>query len=109
VVPLASFIRNRPTRFADNALLESIVDPSGRDGPAPPPPPPGGDKLIVAFPLTVGAATLVALTVKFWADVTELGAVYDPVLLMVPTPEGLVDHVTAVLDTFATVAVNCCV
>jgi len=37
------------------------------------------------------------------------GAVYSPVLLTVPAPEGLIDQITVVLLEFVTVAENCCV
>jgi hypothetical protein len=35
--------------------------------------------------------------------------VYSPVWSIVPTPAGLIVHVTAVLLEFATLAENCCV
>ena len=56
----------------------------------------------------VGSAVLVAVTVTVWVDEILLGAVYSPVLEIVPT-EGLMAHVTAVLLVPLTVAVNCCV
>ena len=37
------------------------------------------------------------------------GAVYIPLALIVPTPAGLIVHVTAWFDVFATVAVKLCV
>ncbi len=37
------------------------------------------------------------------------GAVYSPVLLMVPAPTPVSDQVTDVFGAFVTAAVNCCV
>ena len=54
------------------------------------------------------SATLVARTVTVCGVAIVAGAVYNPVLEIVPVP-GLNDHVTAVLVAFATVAENCCV
>ena len=55
------------------------------------------------------SATLVAVTVTICCELIVAGAVYRPVLDMVPTPAGLIDQVTAVLLDPETVAVNCCV
>ena len=57
----------------------------------------------------VASAALVAVTVTTGCPVMEAGAVYRPVLSMLPVPAGLMDHVTAVLALFVTVALNCCV
>jgi hypothetical protein len=54
----------------------------------------------------VGSATLVAFTVTVWELVIEVGAVYRPAALMLPT-SGLTDHATPVLAVPLTVAVNC--
>jgi len=53
------------------------------------------------------SATLVAFTVTVCGVVTVTGAMYSPVLDIVPTL-GLTDHVTSVFAEFATVAENCC-
>ena len=53
----------------------------------------------------VVSATLVAVTVTVADAMIGDGAVYEPVLLMVPNC-GLIDQVTAVLVLFVTVAVN---
>ena len=58
-----------------------------------------------AVPDLVGSALLVAVTVAFVLELT-VGAVYMPLLLMVPLDA---DHVTAVLDVLLTMAVNCTV
>src|SRR6185295_6915566 len=55
----------------------------------------------------VRSATLVAVTVTFWAALIEAGAVYRP-LVMLPT-EGDSDQVTELLARPVTVAVNCAV
>ena len=65
-------------------------------------------RLTVAVADLLLSATLVALTVTVCGVVTLAGAVYSPVLEIVPTL-GLTDHVTAVFGAFATVAENCCV
>jgi len=66
-----------------------------------------------ALPLVTPSATLVAVTVTCGGFGTVAGAVYSPVLLIVPrvefpptTPPAL--QVTAVLVGPVTVAVNCC-
>ena len=56
----------------------------------------------------VVSATLVAVTVTLADATIGDGAVYKPVLPMVPTC-GLIDQVTAVLVLLVTVAVNCCI
>ena len=66
----------------------------------------GGFRVIVAVPALEVSATLVAVTVTVWERAIEAGAVYTPLLEMVPTV-GTNDHVTAVLALPATVAVNC--
>jgi hypothetical protein len=55
----------------------------------------------------VVSATLVARTVTVCAEAIDAGAVYRPLVLMVPT-DGLRVHVTPVLLVPVTVAVNCC-
>ena len=65
-----------------------------------------------ALPEAEGSATLWALTGTVLGDGTELGAVYNPLGVMVPTVElppmmPLTFHVTAWFDEFCTVAVNC--
>ena len=68
----------------------------------------GGYSVTVAVADLVASATLVARTVTVCCVAMLAGAVYNPVLEIVPTL-GLTDHVTAVFDVFATIAVNCCV
>src|SRR5262249_41659027 len=53
------------------------------------------------------SATLVAVTVTLVCDPIVAGAVYTPLLLTLPTPEGLDDQVTTVLTLYSTVALNC--
>ena len=65
-----------------------------------------GFSITVAVADFVGSAAETAVTVIAWVAPIEAGAVYSPELEMVPTLE-LSDHVTAVLDVPATVAVNC--
>ena len=60
--------------------------------------------LAVAFLLV--SATLVAVTVTVCGLPSVAGAVYRPLLEIVPTA-GLTDHVTAAFVAPATVAVNC--
>src|SRR4051794_26833374 len=60
----------------------------------------------VAVPVLVLSAWLVAVTVTVCWVVMLAGAVYRPVLLMLPT-FGPIDQVTAVLALPVTVAVNC--
>jgi hypothetical protein len=67
-----------------------------------------GVSVTVALADLVVSATLVAVTVAV-ACVTLVGAVYKPAGEMLPAPTGVIDHVTAVLLAFITVAVNCCV
>ena len=71
-----------------------------------------GIRLIVAFANAVEVATLVAVNVNVWAIVIIVGAVYEavfePVDDSVPTPLGLIDHVTPELVEFWTVAANVC-
>ena len=52
-------------------------------------------------------AWLFAVTVTDCWLVMVAGAVYNPVVLMVPVPAGLIVQVTAVLLLLDTVAVNC--
>jgi len=69
-------------------------------------PPP--NTVTIADALFEESATLTALTVTVCCDATA-GAVYRPPDVIVPAPEGLTDHVTAVLFVSITVARNCCV
>ena len=67
----------------------------------------GGIKLMLAVDRLLGSATLVAVTVMLCCDVTLDGAVYNPLVLMVPTV-GFRLHVTAVLpDPPVTEEENC--
>jgi hypothetical protein len=63
----------------------------------------GGVTVTVAVSDLVGSAWLVATTVHVRATV---GAVYTPAGVIVPHPAVGTDHVTAVFDAFATIAVN---
>ena len=55
-------------------------------------------------------AALVAVIVTVCTVATVAGAVYNPLVLIVPAPvAGLIVHVTAVLLVLLTVAANCCV
>ena len=65
-------------------------------------------KVIVAIAVWVLSAELVAVTVTVCAEVMEAGAVYSPLVEMLPT-DGLIDQVAAVFVDPVTVAVNCCV
>src|SRR5271154_3683721 len=69
---------------------------------------PGGVSPRMALADFVLSATLVAVTVSTCVEVTDAGAVYNPVVSIVPTAGGITDHVTAVLLLNVTVAVNCC-
>src|SRR5580704_1195469 len=66
----------------------------------------GTVKAITAVAVLVTSAKLVAVTVTLWALGMETGAVYKPLLEIVPTA-GLIDHDTPVLLAPLTVAVNC--
>lgn len=57
----------------------------------------------------VGSATLVARTVTFCAAEIQLGGVYNPLALIVPSEAGLMLQVTAVFVAPLTLAANCCV
>ena len=65
-------------------------------------------RLTAAVAALVLSAELVAVTVTVCADVIDAGAVYRPLVEMVPT-DGLIAHVTAVFEDPETEAVNCCV
>lgn len=67
----------------------------------------GGLRVIVAEPLFVVSAALVAVTVTVCWVATVEGAVYRPELSMVPV-FGLTLQVTAVLLVFETIAAKCC-
>jgi hypothetical protein len=45
----------------------------------------GGETVIFAVPKMLESASLVAVTVMFWVDVTLKGAVYTPLAVIVPT------------------------
>jgi hypothetical protein len=64
-------------------------------------------RVTVAVADLVLSATDVALTVTVCELVTEVGAVYRPVVEIAPTV-GEIVHVTCVLPEPETVAVNCC-
>jgi len=66
-----------------------------------------GDNVTVAEAVAAVFAWLVAVTVMVCCMAMLAGAVYRPEELIVPVPVGLIDHVTAVLLVFETVAVNC--
>jgi hypothetical protein len=69
-----------------------------------------GMRVTVALADMVGSAVLVAFTVTFAALAIEAGAVYNPLLEMVPCPLALAplsDQLTPVLTAPAKVAVNC--
>ena len=66
----------------------------------------GGVSVTLAVTDFVGSATLVAVTVTVWELAIEAGAVYRPVLAIVPTA-GFSDQVTAVFVVPVTVAVSC--
>ena len=68
----------------------------------------GGLRVTVPDAFFVVSLTLVAITATVCTLAMDAGAVYKPVLLTDPT-DGLMDHVTAVLPSPVTVAVNCCV
>jgi hypothetical protein len=63
----------------------------------------GGVSVTVAVADLVASATLVAFTVTVWELVIEVGAVYRPAAVILPT-SGLSDQVTAVLPVLVTVA-----
>ena len=63
-------------------------------------------KVTTALLLFAVSAALVAVTVTVWELPILEGAVYKPLLEIVPV-DGLKDHVTAVLVVLLTVAVNC--
>ncbi len=65
--------------------------------------------MIVAEALFVLSATLVAVTVTVCCALIVAGAVYKPVLLILPVPLGLMLHVTAVFGVLITMVLNCCV
>jgi hypothetical protein len=69
-----------------------------------------GSKSIVAVAVLAVLTTLVAVSVTVCRAAMVAGTVYNPLELTVPAPDdGLINHVTAVLVAFVTVAVNCCV
>ena len=66
----------------------------------------GGFRDTVAFATCVGSAALVAVIVTDCEELIIAGAVYKPVVEIVPTA-GLTDQVTAVFVVPETVPVNC--
>jgi hypothetical protein len=67
-----------------------------------------GCSVTVAAAVLVVSAELLAVTVTVCEELTDAGAVYSPLVEIVPT-DGLIDQVTAVLVDPDTEAVNCCV
>jgi hypothetical protein len=67
-----------------------------------------GCRLMVAVAVLVLSAELVAVTVTVCAEVIDAGAVYRPLVEIVPA-DGLIAQVTAVFVEPETEAVNCCV
>jgi len=65
-------------------------------------------RVTVAVPVTDGNMVLVAVTVTAVVEPMMAGAVYNPLVEMLPNC-GLMDQVTVVTARFETVAVNCCV
>jgi len=66
----------------------------------------GGMIVTLAVACLLVSATLVAVTVTVWGLASVAGALYKPLLEIVPTA-GLTDHVTAVFAVPVTAAVNC--
>jgi hypothetical protein len=64
-----------------------------------------GVSLILPVAVSLGSATLVAVTVNFWATEIPSGAVYTPVFDMLPTT-GLRRHVTALFVLLVNFALN---
>jgi hypothetical protein len=68
----------------------------------------GGVRVTEALAERAGSAWLAAVTTTLCALETEAGAVYRPLVEIVPTA-GLSDQVTLLFPVPVTVAVNCCV
>jgi len=66
----------------------------------------GGTTVTLAVAVLLASAALVAVTVTVCGLPSVAGALYKPLLEMVPTA-GLTDHVTAVFVVPVTAAVNC--
>src|SRR3954471_23626194 len=66
----------------------------------------GGVRLMTAVPDAVGSAALLATTVTCWLPDTIAGAVYNPVVEMLPAPP-VSDHVTPPVVVPVTTALNC--
>jgi hypothetical protein len=75
------------------SLAQGTAKDAGLQDVAVPVVPAGGVSAIVLLADSLGVATVVALTVTFWAVVTVAGAVYTPAAEIVPT-FGLRDQVT---------------
>lgn len=69
----------------------------------------GGSSVIVVDEDAVVSARLVAVSVTVCAVAMVVGAVNRPDAPIDPAPTGLIDHVTALLAAFDTVAVSCAV
>ena len=67
----------------------------------------GGSSVIVATAVAVFSAWLIAVSVTVCGAVMFAGAVYKPVVLIVPTPVGVIIHVTATMQLPVTEATNC--
>jgi hypothetical protein len=69
----------------------------------------GGLKVIVAIAVLLVSAALVALTVTVCGEFRICGAVYKPDASIEPTPVGLMDQITLVLELPVTALENWCV
>src|SRR5579864_989965 len=69
----------------------------------------GGSRITVAAPVMAVLAWSVAVTVTVCCVAMLAGAVYRPVALTLPAPEGLIDQFTGELQLPMMVDVNCCV
>src|SRR5271165_3617364 len=67
-----------------------------------------GEIQIVVLPETEGFETLAAVIVTDCNAAMDAGAVYNPVLSIVPAPAGLIDQLTPAVPAFEDIAVNCC-
>ena len=67
------------------------------------------ENITMALADNPGFAWLVAVMETDGCGEVVPGAVYRPAALIVPTPVGLMDQLTAVFVVFVTLAVNCCV
>jgi len=67
----------------------------------------GGNSVTVAVAPCVLSNVLVAMIVTFCCEAIEEGAVYRPVLSMLPAPGGIRDQVTETVSAYPARAVNC--